>query len=227
MLVYTTPLPNLILATLIGIIAILIGIKKQIPIKITTLIFSISILLGLFHLAVGNGPAITNLFFVHIKMDGLHNAIQLSSRLFAVSLLTLIVTATTPLSSILNSLKKIGVPYRYAFALTLALRFVPLLQKEAESIKSAMVLRGCKKGFDLFWITHNFKILISSLSVKAFYMGQIASSALETRGFGLYADRTAYKKTKINLRSLILVGMIAIFSIALKIFEVNEKLLGQ
>ena len=57
---------------------------------------------------------------------------------------------TTPPQKLAQSLQKLKVPPSIIFTLTITLRYIPTLAREAESIVNALKLRGIKiKGMDL------------------------------------------------------------------------------
>lgn len=115
--------------------------------------------------------------------------------------LMLTVTQMSDLTGVLVS--KIGIPYRYTFALTTAIRFIPIFSNEMADIMEAQIARGV--DFD----TRNFfkkiglllplcvPLLISS--VKRIDGGAIAA---ELRGFNCRKRHSGYRQYPFKLIDL-------------------------
>lgn len=117
-------------------------------------------------------------------------------RLLAAALPLALMFSVTRMSDIANVLvRNLGIPYKYAFVLTTAMRFIPLFSREMAGIMEAQVARGV--DFD----TRNFfkKIrLILPLcvplliaSVRKIEGGAISA---ELRGFNLRKRDSGYKR---------------------------------
>ena len=99
------------------------------------------------------------------------------------------------------SLISMKVPYEFAFAFSLAFRFVPTIALEAQNIIDAQQSRGYeiqKKGI-INQIKNLFPLLIPLIicSIKrAFYVAE----ALESRAFGSKKERSYYYSIKYTFR---------------------------
>jgi energy-coupling factor transport system permease protein len=107
--------------------------------------------------------------------------------------LMLSVTRMSDISNVLNRYP--GIPYKYTFALTTAIRFIPLFSSEMEGIMEAQIARGVE--FD----TKNFfkKIrLILPLCVPLLIstVRKIEGGAIsaELRGFNFRTRASGYKR---------------------------------
>lgn len=120
----------------------------------------------------------------------------------------LYIVSTDPRDVVLALAQKLRVPYRFAFAISIALRFLPILNAEAEVIRSAHWLRGYShaKGLRnrLLWR----KQFIIAIFVQAARRVQQTANAMEARGFGAFPDRTYIRCIQIG-RSGILFAMIS------------------
>jgi energy-coupling factor transport system permease protein len=119
----------------------------------------------------------------------------------------------------MTSLVKSGMPYRYAYTIFLALRFLPLIQKEVEAVKSAHSIRGRASGSGLghrfkLWQRYMFTILVNGIR-KA----EVTADALECRAFGFSEKRTYLKDVTFRKRDLILPLMTALLLGALITME--------
>ena len=112
----------------------------------------------------------------------------------------LIFTKTTPVKHIIYGLMQIGIPYRYAFAFMIGLRYVPLIEQESSLIEIAQKLRGLgitsrsnpKKVFK--HIFHRISILLINMMRKT----ATTAIALEYRNFGRYHRRTNLFKMQLK-----------------------------
>lgn len=127
---------------------------------------------------------------------GLSSALLLSFRVVGTMLPLMILFAITQMNDLCNALvKRLHVPYRYAFIVTTAFRFVPLFTTEFHDIEDAQRARGVEydtKNFakKLALIAPLFvPLLISSL--KKVDAGAVSA---EIRGFNLRTVRSGYKE---------------------------------
>ncbi len=101
-------------------------------------------------------------------------------------------TQTTSLKDLVYSMIQWGVPYRFAFTLMIGLRYLPLIEQEANLVEIAQKLRGAGLGRkntlkSLYkYITQRITTLMINLIRKA----KITSLTIESRGFGINSHRT-------------------------------------
>jgi energy-coupling factor transport system permease protein len=91
------------------------------------------------------------------------------------------------------SFAKAGINYRYAFAVFLALRFLPLVQREVAAVQAAHAIRGRSTRSGL---SHRFKLwrrYMFTVIVNGLRKAEATATALECRAFGCYSDRTYVK----------------------------------
>ncbi len=140
-------------------------------------------------------------------------------RLSIVVLASFVLIWTTESRDLMVSLAQAGIPYRFAFAVFLALRFLPLVQREVDAVKAAHAIRGRASRSSLvhrakLWQRYMFTVLINGLR-KA----EMTATALECRGFGAYADRTYVKFVKFRPGSLWLIVLTILWTTILLIRE--------
>lgn len=143
-----------------------------------------------------------------ITDTGLTNGIYIGARFLCVIFLSYIFVLTTSPNDLAYGLMQAGLPYRYGFALVTALRFVPIFEKEAQTIYQAQLMRGVRYDRGalrrLVTLARQFTlpILISALrKVDALAV------SMEGRSFGRYAKRNYYRQiqaTSLDWISLIL-----------------------
>jgi energy-coupling factor transport system permease protein len=184
------------------------------------LIFGLGILLMLFHLFADPGTPVFRFGPLTITDGGLVQGPVFFFRLSVVVLASFILIWTTDSRDLMVSISKAGVPYRYAFAVFLALRFLPLIQREVDAVQAAHSIRGraaksgLKNRFNL-WQRYVFTILVNGLR-KA----EAAATALDCRAFGCYPTRSYVKDVEFHPADL---WLIAIFAAIIVLLVTAEK----
>lgn len=90
-----------------------------------------------------------------------------------------------------RALTEMGVPFRYAYTLVIALRFLPLILTEVETIKNAQKARGYDIDRANF-VVRGLKVfpLMIPLIITALRRASTIALAMDLRAFGAFADRT-------------------------------------
>jgi energy-coupling factor transport system permease protein len=141
---------------------------------------------------------------------GIERGFSISIRFLLVVLSSMLFVAVTDPTLLAHSLTKLRIPYRYSFALVIALRFLPLFDSENHVVRMAQKSRGIKpevgglrKIFRTIQFTF-FPLLVSSLS----RVDTLAIS-MDGRGFGYSENRTYFRKStwKITDSLLVLLGI--------------------
>ena len=132
---------------------------------------------------------------------------------------------TTDIRDLMTGLVHIGMPYRYAFSVFLALRFIPIVQQEVDAVKAAHAIRGrasyspIKHRFRL-WQRYMFTVIVNGLR-KA----ENTALAIESRGFGAYPDRTYTKSFRWTKKGFFLILLFIAFAAWLILWERNIKII--
>ncbi|GHV84856.1 ABC transporter permease [Spirochaetia bacterium] len=155
---------------------------------------------------------------IYLTDTGLLFSLLFVLRLIAATMPLTIMLSVTRMSDISNVLNRyLRIPYKYTFALTTAIRFIPLFSQEMSDIMEAQTARGV--DFD----TKNFfkkvrlllplcvPLLVSS--VRKIEGGAISA---ELRGFNLRNRKSGYKHYSFSFIDF----MFLFFSIGLIIVEV-------
>lgn len=131
-----------------------------------------------------------------ITVDGLVTGGKACLRLIGVALPLVLVLSVTRLTDLANACVEIlRVPYKYAFAFTTALRFVPVFTREMNAIMEAQTARGVE-----FDTKNPFKKMSLMLPVciplLVTSVGKTDATALaaEQRGFYLRTRESSYKR---------------------------------
>lgn len=196
---YRTPVPGAIMLFTIMFVALVIArVPVRVFLRSLRLIFGLGILLMIFHFFADPGEPVYRIGPLTITDGGLREGPIFFFRLSVVVLASFVLIWTTDTRDLMVSLTQAGVPYRYAFAVFLALRFLPLVQREVEAVRSAHAIRGQAMRSNLL---HRFKLwqrYVFTVMVNGLRKAEMAATALECRGFGAYPDRTYLKTVSYN-----------------------------
>ncbi|MDD3430093.1 MAG: energy-coupling factor transporter transmembrane component T [Oscillospiraceae bacterium] len=105
----------------------------------------------------------------------------------------LFITCTNP-SEFAASLNSVGISYRVGYAVSIALRYIPDIQREYRQISQAQQARGIDlSGKDkLSTRLKNSAAIIMPLILSSINRIEVISNAMELRGFGKKEKRTWY-----------------------------------
>ncbi len=109
--------------------------------------------------------------------------------------LVVIFVSTTDPSEFASSLNKIGISYKIAYSVSLALRYIPDIQKEYRDISLSQQARGLEmatKKQSLIKRLKNAATMLFPLIISSMDRIEIISNAMELRGFGKDKKRTWY-----------------------------------
>lgn len=113
--------------------------------------------------------------------------------LATIPVVLLFISTTNP-SEFASSLNKIGVSYSVSYAVALALRYIPDVQRQYNEISKASQARGIEmtKKAGLFARIKNVSTVLIPLVLNSMNRIDIISNAMELRGFGKSKKRTWY-----------------------------------
>ena len=132
--------------------------------------------------------------------------------------IVLLFVCTTNPSEFAASLSRIGVSYKISYAVALALRYIPDIQREYRDISLAQQARGTemsKKASLVARLKAASSILIP-LILSSMERIETISNAMELRGFGKGAKRTWYsgrKFSRMDIISIVVCTMLMILSV--------------
>ena len=153
---------------------------------------------------------------------GLKSALLLSLRVIAAMLPIMLLFAITQMNDLCNALvKRLHLPYRYAFIVTTAFRFVPIFATEFHDIQDAQKARGV--DFDTKNIIRKFGLiapLCVPLLVSSLKKVDVSAMSAEMRGFELRGYKSGYKEypfgTRDLIAALVLIALMALTCIFLR-----------
>lgn len=120
--------------------------------------------------------------------------LNITLKVICVVPIALLFIACTDPSEFAASLSRIGVSYRTGYAVSLALRYTPDVQREYRNISQAQQARGIDlSGKDkLFTRLKNSVAILLPLIMSSLNRIETVSNAMELRGFGKEKKRTWY-----------------------------------
>ncbi len=126
--------------------------------------------------------------------------------------IVLLFICTTNPSEFAASLNRIGVSYKISYAVALALRYIPDIQREYRDISLAQQARGTemsKKASLVNRLKAASSILIP-LILSSMERIETISNAMELRGFGKETKRTWYSSRKFSTMDIISIAVCAV-----------------
>ena len=143
--------------------------------------------------------------------------------LATIPIVLLFVTTTNP-SEFAASLNKIGVKYSIAYAVALALRYIPDVQRQYHEISQAQQARGIEmsKKATLINRLKSASAILVPLILSSMERIDVISNAMELRSFGKHKKRTWYMERRFALADIAsMVLCVALMGIALYLNHVN------
>lgn len=136
----------------------------------------------------------------------------------------LFMVATNP-SEFAASLNKIGVSYKIAYSVSIALRYIPDIQNDYKEISYAGQARGIdmSKNEKLFKRIKNMASILMPLIFSSLERIEVISCAMELRAFGNNKKRTWYSGRPFLKRDYITISIaVVLFIIAIAITMTND-----
>lgn len=147
-----------------------------------------------------------NPIFGFITDRGLILAVTICLRLMAVTIPMILVLAMTQMTDLANALVSVlHLPYKYAFTLITAMKFIPLFVSELRDIMEAQTARGVEfdaKGLKKVKLILPLCVPLLLTSVRK---ADGNAMAVEIRGFYLRNRKSAYKKYGFCVADLVLI----------------------
>jgi len=139
---------------------------------------------------------------LRLTEDGLRMAVTFSLRVlvfvglaFLISLTTLPSDMADALVSWMKPFRKIGIPVNdIALIIFIAMRFIPVLAEEFDTIKKAQMVRGVEFSGNLIKRGRKMVALLIPVFQSAIRRADDLAVAIESRGYVSGAERTSYNK---------------------------------
>lgn len=126
-----------------------------------------------------------------ITVEAVVYGVAIGLRVVCLIIAGLIFLSTTTNEELLIGLVRLRVPYRFAFALSTALRLVPTVLGTAQVIMQAQRSRGLDiEAGSIIRRLRNMAPIVIPVFISTIRSTQVFSMALESKGFGAYENRT-------------------------------------
>lgn len=160
-----------------------------------------------------------------VTAEQLFYMLNISLKYFvALPVAILFISATDP-SEFASSLHKIGVPYKVGYAVSIALRYIPDIQRDYHNISQAQQARGVELGKKekLMNRLKNAVGILLPLIMSSLARIDVIANAMELRGFGKDPKRrTWYMQRPFKRNDLIAIGigcLLLVFSITVTVLN--------
>jgi len=144
--------------------------------------------------------------FFPITDFGIERGLSISLRFLLIVLSSMLFVSVTDPTLLAHSLTRLRIPFRYSFALVIALRFLPLFDSENQVVRLAQKSRGIEPEVGgLRKIIRTVQYTFFPLLVSSLSRVETLSMSMDGRGFGYSDTRTYYRKSEWHARdSLVL-----------------------
>ncbi|MBK7319246.1 energy-coupling factor transporter transmembrane component T [Candidatus Villigracilis affinis] len=220
---------NLSRVVMLAVVVFVMIILARVPLKTIWQAMPIILIMGtlLFfvHLFTAPSTQTINVLGFSVGKEGFDKGLQYFLRITIMVLASFILIWTTDIRDLMVGLVSIGMPYRYAFTVFMALRFLPVVQQEVDAVKAAHAIRGRASSSPIrhrirLWQRYMFTVIVNGLR-KA----ENTALAIESRGFGAFPDRTFVKEFHWTKTGIILLILFIVFAIWLIFWEKNLPIL--
>ncbi|KHD16566.1 energy-coupling factor transporter transmembrane component T family protein [Clostridium butyricum] len=158
----------------------------------------------------------TDLFYIigpySLTAEQLFYQFNVTLKYFSIIPIALIFMVATDPSEFAASLNKIGVNYKIAYSVSIALRYIPDIQHEYSDISFAQQARGIdmSKKAKLSQRIKNSTAILMPLIFSSLERIETISSAMELRAFGNNKKRTWYSERDFKKSDYVSIGILLI-----------------
>ncbi len=148
--------------------------------------------------------------FLFVEREALLYGIAIALRIDITVVAGMIFLSVTRNEEIATGLARLGIPYRFAFAVSTALRLVPTIAATGSTIGQAQRSRGLdlESGNALERI-RNYVPLLVPVFISTIRSTNVFSMALESKGFGAGSKRTFFLRISFGWRDAVALALFA------------------
>jgi energy-coupling factor transport system permease protein len=154
--------------------------------------------------------------FGPITYEGVSFGLAIALRIVGVVAASTVVFRTTDPRDLVQAMHRhLRVPYRFAYVVYAGLRFIPLMQYEADTIREAQTVRGVDLSASpglgdrlrtLVSAPARWQTFLVMLIANGLRHVQATTVALEVRGFGRAGERTYFRPYRVDWRGPVWAG---------------------
>ena len=146
--------------------------------------------------------------FLFVELESVLYGFSIALRIDTTIIAGVIFLSTTRNEEVAIGLVKLGIPYRFAFAVTTALRLVPTIASTGFTISQAQRSRGLDlDSGNILQRTRKHVPLLVPVFVTTIRSTNVFSMALESKGFGAGGKRTFYLQTAMDRRDAVVLAV--------------------
>jgi energy-coupling factor transport system permease protein len=164
--------------------------------------------------------------FLFVELEALLYGVSIALRIDITVIAGMIFLSVTRNEEVAIGLVRLGIPYRFAFAVSTALRLVPTIVATGFAIGEAQRSRGLDlESGNIIQRIRKYVPLLVPVFVSTIRSTNVFSMALESKGFGASSKRTFFLQTAMDRRDvLVLVAFAALLAgtIALRLAGYGE-----
>ncbi|MGC4378332.1 energy-coupling factor transporter transmembrane component T [Fictibacillus sp. Mic-4] len=153
-----------------------------------------------------------------VTVEQLFYELNITLKYFSIIPAALLFIKTTNPSEFASSLNRIGVSYRVAFAVAIALRYIPDIQRDFQTIAHAQQARGIdmSRKETIFKRAKNALAIVLPLIFSSLERIETISNVMDLRGFGKHKKRTWYSARPFKKSDYIaLITVVALFTVSM------------
>ena len=144
-------------------------------------------------------------FAIYITDKGFSFSLLMVLRLIGATMPLAIMLSLTRMGDLSNALvEKLGIPYKYAFSLTTAIRFIPVFINDMQAVMEAQKARGVE--FDTKNIFKKIGLILPlcvPLLISSVKRIEVSALSAELRGFNFREKNSSYKQYKFGANETI------------------------
>ncbi|AYE35234.1 energy-coupling factor transporter transmembrane component T family protein [Clostridium septicum] len=160
----------------------------------------------------------------NITTEQLFYQLNVTIKYFSVIPMALLFISTTEPSEFASSLNRIGISYKIAYSVSIALRYIPDIQRDYQDISFAQQARGIDMSKKEKFIKRikNIAAILMPLIFSSLDRIEKITSAMELRGFGNKKSRTWYNANRFNKNDYMAIIMVIVLFIVSLMITVNN-----
>jgi energy-coupling factor transport system permease protein len=171
--------------------------------RIWFILFMIIVVTPILWSIVGSGRTP---LFLFVEREALLYGLSATQRIVITVIAGMIFLSTTRNEEVAIGLVRLGIPYRFAFAVSTALRLVPTIVATGLTIGQAQRSRGLDlESGNIFERIRKHLPLLVPVFVTTVRSTNVFSMALESKGFGARPGRTFYLRTAMSWRDALVI----------------------
>jgi energy-coupling factor transport system permease protein len=191
-----------------------IAVAGRVPIgRVALLLKSLAVLvlisLVLWPLLYHQGTVLFRVLGISVTTGGVEFGVGMAFRILDMVVAPIILFLTTSQSDFVAGLRRLGLPYKAAFTLTMAFRFLPTVAGVGQTIVEAQRARGVDPSAGgMRERMRNYSRILGPLVITSLRIAQQTILAVEARAFSVGRTRTTLKVLVFRPGDVLAVGLL-------------------